>query len=274
MKAHATPNVYLERTIGYPCPIGTYGTGGVSCHPCPLTTWTTTLAQTACDMKFSFSYATESTIQHLYIPYGVSMINVKLWGAGGASNRDRNSNADIADSITHDRSADKSTLSSNSNNHQGSGYEESSSSAMHYYGQGGNYISSNISVSMNQNIWIVVGKGGLPAVDDNVDASAGAGAGGRSAVQLVRGSDEVFARGGEAGRAHSDRVDSRDCTKLHHIWGATYSRARGDTEVCHVSVAVVAAPCSCMASTPSYPYVILYLIILRFLLSSPPTFLL
>lgn len=223
---HVAHGHFNLASFGYPCPIGTYGTGGVSCHPCPLTTWTTTLAQTACVTKFSFSYATESTIQHLYIPDGVSMINVKLWGAGGASNRDRNSNADTADSSAHDRSADKSTLSSNSNNHQGSGYEESSSSTMHHYGQGGNYISSNISVSMNQNVWIVVGKGGLPAA--TVDASAGAGAGGRSAVQLVQGSDEVFARGGEAGRVESH---SRDVAESNLTWDAAYSRARGDTEV-------------------------------------------
>ena len=194
------------------------------------------MAQTACDTKFSFSYDTESTVQQLYIPYGVSTINVKLWGAGGASaksNRDRRSNVDTADSSTLDRSVDISTLSSKSDSHQGRGYDESRSSTMHYCGQGGNYFSSNISVSMNQNIWVVVGKGGRPAVDvhASVDASARTVPGGRSAVQLVLGSDEVSASGGEAGRVESHRVDSRDGTKSHLSWDAAYSRARGDTEV-------------------------------------------
>ena len=60
---------------------------------------------------------------------------------------------------------------------------------------------------------------------------AGAGAGGRSAVQLVRGSDEVSAGGGESGRAHSHRVSSEDGTTSHLRSDAAYSRARGDTEV-------------------------------------------
>ena len=50
-------------------------------------------------------------------------------------------------------------------------------------------------------------------------------------MQLVRGSDEVSADGGESGRAHSHRVSSEDGTTSHLRSDAAYSRARGDTEV-------------------------------------------
>ena len=87
---------------------------------------------------------------------------MKLWGAGGASaksNRDRNSNANI------DRSADKLVVINSPDSDDGCGHEESSSSTMRCPGQGGDYFSSNIPVSMNQNIWIMVGKGGSTGVD-------------------------------------------------------------------------------------------------------------
>ena len=91
---------------------------------------------------------------------------MKLWGAGGASaksNRDRNSNANI------DRSADKLVVINSPDSDDGCGHEESSSSTMRCPGQGGDYFSSNIPVSMNQNIWIMVGEGGRPGVAEHTN---------------------------------------------------------------------------------------------------------
>ena len=166
---HITNKNWSQANINYSCPAGTYRTDGVSCRPCPFATWTTTAGQTACDTTFSFSYTAESATQQLYIPFGVKMINVKLWGAGGASgngsrdqeiDNDRNCIRHPANTHAYDGSY---TLTDEPKYSLSSTIMDSCTSMTYHAGKGGDYFSSNISVSTNQNVWIVVGKGGYSA---------------------------------------------------------------------------------------------------------------
>lgn len=73
---------YCSNDVCLQCPIGTFGTDGRTCNPCPFATWQPLLGQSSC--VTSFSYSTAGTIRS-YIPYGVTKIIVKLWGGGGGS---------------------------------------------------------------------------------------------------------------------------------------------------------------------------------------------
>ena len=107
--------------------IGTYGTDGKTCSACPYGTWSPNLGQSICSDIFSYS---NSGLHKTYIPFGVTKINVKLWGGGGGSDRSDGS----------DRFSTTSYISRS--------------------GGGGGFTSCNITVSSNSSIYIIVAGGG------------------------------------------------------------------------------------------------------------------
>jgi hypothetical protein len=115
------PGFYCERSVCYKCPIGKYGNDGKKCRTCPATTWTSSTGQSKCSDTLIFS--TPGLIKS-YIPMGVSKINVKLWGGGGAG----------------DVSGSKQWLAQS--------------------GGSGGFASCNITVVMPTNIYVVVAGGG------------------------------------------------------------------------------------------------------------------
>lgn len=111
-----------------PCPIGTYGTNGISCVNCPPATWSPNSGSTFCNTTFT---STVAGLQSFQIPQSVTKVNVKLWGAGGGG-------------------------------HSGSGIVIRPSS-----GGGGGYASCNLTVTANSIIYFIVGGGGGSLVDSS-----------------------------------------------------------------------------------------------------------
>ena len=130
---------FLIGSTSYPCPVGTYGVDGKTCHPCPFATWSPSTGQTHCGRSFTYSYSASSASQLLYIPYGVTAINVKLWGGGGQGS--------------------------------GGGDISKTSSIRGGGGRGGSYSSCNVSVTMDQNVYVIVGRGGRSLETDGDGAS-------------------------------------------------------------------------------------------------------
>ena len=87
-----------------------------------------------CGSAFNF---TAVGLQTLYIPIGVTKINVRLWGGGGVGGR--------------------------------SGLDKSPGSS----GGGGGFSSCNISVQMDSIIYVIVAGGGLSKADNQIDFSGG-----------------------------------------------------------------------------------------------------
>ena len=62
-----------------PCPSGTYGTDGKTCPNCPFAT-SSVGASKVCSKQLLH---TKVGFFQTYIPYGISKISIRLWGAGG-----------------------------------------------------------------------------------------------------------------------------------------------------------------------------------------------
>lgn len=105
-----------------PCPIGTYGTNGISCVNCPPATWSPSSGSTFCNTTFT---STVAGLQSFQIPQSVTKVNVKLWGAGGGG---------------HSRIAGRDLKPSS--------------------GGGGGYASCNLTVTPSSIIYFIVGGGG------------------------------------------------------------------------------------------------------------------
>ena len=124
----AAAGYFCEQSICHKCPLGTYGTDGKGCNPCPYATWTDVTGAKSCKTSFLFSKPGK---QKMFIPYGVSKINVKLWGGGGSG-------------------SDKAAISDKN---------------IHFSvsGGGGGFSSCNISVTPNEYVYIIVASGGSPS---------------------------------------------------------------------------------------------------------------
>lgn len=107
-----------------PCPVGTYGSNGRSCVNCPLATWSTSIRSTFCNTTFEYS---KPGAQKFYVPTGVSLISVRLWGGGGGG-----------DSASRDLP----------------GFYPNS-------GGGGGFVSCNMTVSSETYLYLIVAGGGL-----------------------------------------------------------------------------------------------------------------
>ena len=119
---------YCEQSVCTQCAIGTYGTDGKTCSACPYGTWAPNLGQQNCSSIFSFS---TPGLHATYIPFGVTKINIKLWGGGGGS--------DLSDGS--DPSSPFSYISR--------------------AGGGGGFTSCNVTVPANSSIYVIVAGGGL-----------------------------------------------------------------------------------------------------------------
>jgi hypothetical protein len=104
-----------------PCPIGSYGTNGISCVDCPRATWSLEVGSTFCNTTFT---STVAGLHSFYIPPFVTKVNVKLWGGGGGGHSFVNN--DLVPSS----------------------------------GGGGGYASCNLTVTEYSTIYYIVGGGG------------------------------------------------------------------------------------------------------------------
>lgn len=134
---------FLNGSTTYPCPEGSYGVDGRTCHPCPFASWSPSVGQTHCGRSFAYSYSASSARQLLYIPFGVTAINARLWGGGGEG----------VNGGEDGRCVD-------------GGEGESDHESGVGRGRGGSYTSCNVSVTMNQNVYVIVGRGGRSSGPD------------------------------------------------------------------------------------------------------------
>jgi len=164
------------------CSVGEYGPNGKICLPCPYATWAPLAGTAQCQTTFTFP---SSGLHKLHIPFGVNIIQARMWGAGGAS----------------DSTIDPTYIS--------------------HAGGGGGYSQGNVSVVFGSNINIIVGGGGTTgSTSFNPGGFGGGGAGfgtqgyssggggGRSALQIKLGQDVVTASGGGGG---SDCLKGAGC---------------------------------------------------------------
>ena len=115
------PGYYCKQDTCIKCPVGTFGANGKTCSQCTFATWAPSTGSSKC--LSSFSYLVPG-IQKSYVPFGVTKIVVKLWGAGGGSD---------------------SSLDSN---------------YVAYSGGGGGFSSCNITVPHSKNVYLIIGGGG------------------------------------------------------------------------------------------------------------------
>jgi hypothetical protein len=113
------------------CPSGTFSNDGVSCRPCPYATSSIPGAK-ACSSTIRFSAQGRFLT---YVPYGVSKINVRLWGGGGGG--------------------DANFFFNNVS------YGGFSSTLDPRGGGGGGFSACNISVIPNSFVHVIVGGGGI-----------------------------------------------------------------------------------------------------------------
>ena len=109
-------------SVCHECPPGYYGTDGISCHKCRFGTWSVGRA-TACDSKFTY---TKPGLVKVFIPFGVTKINVRLWGGGGAG--------------------------------------DACSGAPYYLpsaGGGGGFSTCNVTIPMNTSVYVIVAGGAI-----------------------------------------------------------------------------------------------------------------
>lgn len=116
------PGYYCSNDLCLKCPTGSYGTDGTHCLPCPFGTWSDSTGSAACSSSFTYSSV---GLKKAYIPFGVTKIIVRLWGAGGGS----------------DTSLDPTTYVAHS-------------------GGSGAYSSCNLTVPHSRNVYVIVGGGG------------------------------------------------------------------------------------------------------------------
>lgn len=118
----------------FKCTTGFFSNDGKSCQKCPY--GTASIAGAAfCSSSLSLQ---TPGLQKLYIPMGVTKINVRLWGGGGGGSK----------------SGDPEY------------YNPSS-------GGGGGYSSCNITVQMESSIYIIVAGGGKPEVNSIIQSTGG-----------------------------------------------------------------------------------------------------
>ena len=118
----------------YQCTTGFFSNDGKSCQSCP---YGTASATRAAFCSSSLKLRTPG-LQKMYIPMGVTKINVRLWGGGGGGSK--------------------------------SGDPE------FYYpssGGGGGYSSCNITVQMQSNIYVIVAGGGKAEANSMIQATGG-----------------------------------------------------------------------------------------------------
>ena len=137
---------FCQQSICHKCPAGTYGADGKSCNPCPYATWADLSGTKSCQTSFLFSKPGK---QKLFIPYGVSKINVKLWGGGGGGGGG---------------GSDKTAVSS-----QNIHFSESGGGG----GGGGGFASCNISVTDNEYVYVIVAGGGNPSSNKYIENLGG-----------------------------------------------------------------------------------------------------
>ena len=115
------------------CPPGFYSDDGKTCQQCDLG-FSSIIGSSRCGSTFNFI---SSGLQTLYIPIGVTKINVRLWGGGGVGGW--------------------------------SGLDQSPGSS----GGGGGFSSCNISVPMDSIIYVLVAGGGKSKADNEIAFSGG-----------------------------------------------------------------------------------------------------
>ena len=115
------------------CPPGYYSDDAITCQQCDLG-FSSIAGSRGCGSSFNFLSA---GLQPLYIPVGVTKINVRLWGGGGVGGR--------------------------------SGLDKSPGSS----GGGGGFSSCNISVPMDSSIYVLVAGGGQSKANNEIAFSGG-----------------------------------------------------------------------------------------------------
>lgn len=115
------------------CPPAYYSNDGKTCQKCDFG-FSSVLGSKRCGHSFHFVSA---GLQTLYIPVGVTKINVRLWGGGGVGGR--------------------------------SGLDESPGSS----GGGGGFSSCNVTVQMDSSIYVLVAGGGKAKADNEIAFSGG-----------------------------------------------------------------------------------------------------
>lgn len=125
---------FCMQSICYKCSPGYYGTDGISCQKCEFGTWSVSGAATC---GFSSIYSTPGFFE-AYIPYGVTKINVRLWGGGGAGDA-CNGAPDYLPSA----------------------------------GGGGGFSSCNITVQMDTNVYVIVAGGAIANPDNYISNTGG-----------------------------------------------------------------------------------------------------
>jgi hypothetical protein len=114
------PGYYCQTGECYRCPSGYFGSNGLSCTKCPYGT-ASFPGSFRCGTAFNFS---SPGFRKLHIPEGINKINVRMWGGGGGGGQSGNK-------ILHPASS----------------------------GGGAGFVSCNISVSMDSNIFILTAGG-------------------------------------------------------------------------------------------------------------------
>lgn len=125
---------YCQAGKCYQCPTGHFGTNGLSCTRCPHGT-ASLIGSTSCGTVFNFS---SPGFQELYIPFGVNKINVRMWGGGGGGSHSGNTILFPASS-----------------------------------GGGAGFVSCNISVTMDSNIFILTAGGAKDKSNNYIPDSGG-----------------------------------------------------------------------------------------------------
>lgn len=81
------PGYYCQTDQCYQCPEGYFGTDGKTCCKCDFAKW----SQAGSSSCYSQIKYTKPALVKTFIPYGVTKINVRLWGGGGGGDSSRDS---------------------------------------------------------------------------------------------------------------------------------------------------------------------------------------
>jgi hypothetical protein len=79
------PGYYCQTDLCFQCPVGYYGTDGKTCCKCDFAKWSEP-GSSSCYSQIKY---TKPALVKAYIPYGVTKINVRLWGGGGGGDSSR-----------------------------------------------------------------------------------------------------------------------------------------------------------------------------------------
>ena len=127
------PGYYCKQKTCFRCPSGYFGTDGKVCSECPFAT-SSVKGSNKCSATL---HHTNPGMYRTHMPFGITKINVRLWGGGGAGD---------------------------------------ASFAASYFansGGGGGYSTCNITVRANSSIQVLVGGGAIGSVNAEIQVHTG-----------------------------------------------------------------------------------------------------